>query len=291
MHPPENSDPPGFLAASTVAVIGLGLMGSSLALALQGQCKAVLGVDSSTEVIDQALERQIVERCSTDPFEILPGADIIILAVPVQSILAWIKAIPAYHHGPAIVLDLGSTKQEIVQAMQGMPPAFDPVGGHPMAGKEKLGIAHAEPGIFSRGPFMLTALERSSGRARSLAEEIVRAAGTQPVWIEPEMHDRLAAAASHLPFLLSAALVKSIPLEAKPLIGTGFRSASRLAATPTSMIGDVLKTNRENILASLESFLSELELLVDLLDRQQYDTLEQMLDQIRQDHHHLTGAQ
>jgi prephenate dehydrogenase len=116
------------LAHCRVAVIGLGLMGGSLALALRGQCNSLLGVDVDPEIVALALKRGIVDKASTDLSTILPGADLVVLAAPVLAILNLLKGLPQAHPGRAVVLDLGSTKARILEAMNGLPERFDPIG-------------------------------------------------------------------------------------------------------------------------------------------------------------------
>jgi prephenate dehydrogenase len=159
-----SSSEPDFLGEARVCILGLGLMGGSLAMALRDRCALLLGVDPDEQVLAQALERGIVERASSDAGVLLPESDLVILAAPVRSILRLLELLPELHPGRAVVLDLGSTKTQIVKAMADLPERFDPVGGHPMCGKEKTSLTNAESGLFNRAPFALTALSRSSSQ-------------------------------------------------------------------------------------------------------------------------------
>jgi prephenate dehydrogenase len=164
-----------------------------------------------------------------------------------------------------VVLDLGSTKQQIAAAMERLPSRFDPLGGHPMCGKESSSLQNAEAGLFQGAPFAFTPLRRTSPRALAFAEEIAREIGAAPVWLDPETHDRWVAAVSHVPFLIANVLAYATPGEAAPLVGPGFRSTTRLAVTPTPVVRDILATNRENILESLGRFRELLEELEGIL--------------------------
>lgn len=256
---------PPFLADCRVAVLGLGLMGGSLALALRGKCAALLGIDPDPAVLSLALERAVVNEASADPADLLPQADLVILAAPVSAILALIQELPELHPGRAVVIDLGSTKVEISAALAKLPERFDPLGGHPMCGKEQSSLAHAEAGLFRGAPFAFTPLERTSRRARSLAQQMAEAAGAHPVWLDASTHDEWTAATSHLPYLVSSALALATPVEASPLVGPGFRSATRLAAASAAMMSDVLLTNRGQTLAALERFKERLDQLTSFL--------------------------
>jgi prephenate dehydrogenase len=264
------NDPNSFLAGRRVAIIGLGLMGGSLALALRGRVAELLAADPDPATRMLAHERQIVDQVVADPVEIISLADVIILAAPVRAILAHIHLLgdmtihsqrlkePQPPISP-IVLDLGSTKQEIVEAMKTLPEIFDPLGGHPMCGKEISGLAHADADIFRGATFAFTPLERTGPRAHIFAEALVEAVGAVPLWIDPATHDRWVAATSHLPYLLANALAGVTPAEMAPLIGPGFRSTSRLAPSSLSVMLDILRTNRQPVLEALQLFQTQVE--------------------------------
>jgi prephenate dehydrogenase len=150
------------LSSTRVAIMGLGLMGGSLALALRGRCAELLGIDPDPDALALALELGAADRVSANPAELLPEADVIILAAPVLAILSLLQALPDLHPGSPIVLDLGSTKREIVQAMEALPVRFDPLGAHPMCGKETNTLRSAEASLFAGRPFAFTPLARTS---------------------------------------------------------------------------------------------------------------------------------
>jgi prephenate dehydrogenase len=270
---------PDFISEARIAILGLGLMGGSLALALRGHCQTLLACDPDLEALSLARQRGVVDEVSPDPAEILPRADVVILAAPLNTIFKLIDDLPTWHPGSAIVIDLGSTKSRVVEALKSLPPRFDPLGGHPMCGKEVAGLANAEASIFQDAAFAFTPLERTSSRARAFADGLAMVIGSRPVWLDPATHDRWTAATSHLPYLLAAALSLATPAEAAPLVGPGFRSTSRVAATPAGTMLDVLLTNRENILKSLVGFRQQLEDLEGKLARDETAVLKHALDQ------------
>ncbi len=158
------------LATSKIAIIGLGLMGGSLALGLRGKCAAIYGIDPNPATLELALSQQIVDYADSDSAKLPPEIDLVILAAPVPSIIALIHQLPFTISHPCIVMDMGSTKKLIVESMSRLPERFDPIGGHPICGKEKLSLANAERTLYYAAPFLLTPLERTSARALSAAD-------------------------------------------------------------------------------------------------------------------------
>ena len=276
------------LSEAKIAIVGLGLMGGSLALALKGKCAALYGVDSDQATLELARSNQIFDQADSDPTRLLSQADLIVLATPVPVIREFIKLLPSMVKGPCIVIDLGSTKQDIVQAMSGLPRNFDPVGGHPICGKENLGLKNAEASLFQNAPFVITPLERTTGRAREAVQQVISEIGARFIEMDAEEHDRALASTSHLPFLLSSALALSTPQDFVPFVGTGFKSTSRLAGTPSHMTMGILQSNRENILNALQAFRQSLNQVESALQNENYMQLEHIQNQSRSAYHSLT---
>jgi prephenate dehydrogenase len=272
------------LAEVRIAVIGLGLMGGSLALALRGKAAVLTGYDPDPQAVSLAERQEVVEQASSDLGEILPEADLVVLAAPVLAILDLLKRLGQLHPGPAVVLDLGSTKSQVISAMASLPERFDPLGGHPMCGKEKASLIHADAQMFRGAVFALTPLPRTSTWAKKLVQELVKEIGSQELWLDAEVHDRWAAATSHLPYLLANALTLATPIEAAPLVGPGFLSTSRLASSYVPMMLDVVQTNRQNILKALSTFRSSLDEIEGCLEREDFKQLEDVL--VRSAHQH-----
>ena len=269
------------LQDARIAIIGLGLMGGSLALALKGNCAGLYAIDADPATLELALDNEIVDQADRDPAKLLPQADLVIVATPVPAIIEYIQSLPSYTENPCVVLDLGSTKRDIVQGMANLPERFDPIGGHPICGKEKLGIEHADATLYQGATFVITALQRTTSRARSLARQLVRTLGAHWIEMDAEDHDRALAFTSHLPYLVSSALAGSLPGEYTGLTGTGFRSTARLAGTPSHMTLGILQSNRDNILSALYSFHHSLNEMAEALQAENYSQLEALLNQSR----------
>ena len=268
---------PGFFSRARVAILGLGLMGGSLALALRGRVGELTGIDPDPATLALAREWNLADHLAPAPEGLLEDADMIVLAAPISAILALIEALPGLHPGSPVVLDLGSTKKVVLERMARLPARFDALGGHPMCGKEHSSLAQAEAGLYRGAPFALVPLPRTTLRARSAALALVEAAGACPLWMDELDHDRWVAATSHLPYLVSSALAACTPPEAAPMSGPGFRSATRLAAQPPALMLDILATNRQNVLGVLRRLHARLDLFEHLLDSEDYAALERLL--------------
>jgi prephenate dehydrogenase len=260
-----SDEDPDFFAEKRVVILGLGLMGGSLAKALSGKCRLLTGIDPNPSTLRLASSEDVVDRAAAQPGKLLDDADLIILAAPVNTILTLLADLPSLCPGQAVVLDLGSTKRKICETMQNLPARFDPIGGHPMCGKETSGLANADPAIFNGAAFALVPLERTTPIARQTAESLVRLIGSFPVWLDAEEHDLQVAATSHLPYLVSNALAYCTPLGSSTLAASGFASTTRLAGTSPDMMMDVLQTNGDSILNSLHHYREHLELIENLL--------------------------
>jgi prephenate dehydrogenase len=276
------------LQDSKIAIIGLGLMGGSLALALKGKCAALYGIDSDRATLTLALDKRIVDRADSDPASLMPQADLAILATPIPAIIDSVQKLPSWCERPCIVIDLGSTKRDILQVMSALPQNFDPIGGHPICGKEKLGLENAEAKLFQDAPFVVSSLKRTTSRAKSAARQIISAIGANGIEMTAEDHDRILAATSHLPFLIASALACSTPCDHAPLLGPGFRSTSRLAGTPAHMMMGILRSNRDNVLNAVGSFRKSLDEIESALQAENFVELGNILDQSRASYHSLT---
>jgi prephenate dehydrogenase len=255
-----------------VAIVGLGLMGGSLAAALAQSraCRRVVGVARREEAVSQALEMGAIDMGTCDLVEGVTEADIVILATPVRSIMRLIQDIGSLLAPGCLLTDVGSTKQAVVERMQLLPPHVQPVGGHPMCGKESAGLSAAEPGLFAGATYVLTPLARTSDDAVALAAALVRALGARPLLLEPSHHDLLAASVSHLPYILSLGLVAAAESVGDDgvwqLAASGFRDTSRLAASDESVMLDILLTNRAEVSGMLSRFQHRLAEIGHLLD-------------------------
>lgn len=285
------NDDDGFnLSLAKIAIIGLGLMGGSLALALRGKCSAIYGIDPDSNTRQLAISQNIVDQAFDDPAEIISQADVIVLAAPVLAILSILSTLPEIMPNSCIIMDLGSTKVEIVRKMEELPARFDPIGGHPICGKERLSLENADRTLYYAAPFLVTPIERTTKKALSAITQIIDAIGAKLNILDATEHDRILALTSHLPFLLSSVLALTTPGSVAPYIGPGFRSASRLAGTSTSMMLGVILSNRENLLAALENVQDELAVITSALAEKDAETLNSTLQAAQASYIKIIGS-
>jgi len=271
-----------------VTIVGLGLMGGSLAGALKGQCRAVVGVARRAETVETASSLGLVDWGTTDVAEGVGQADIVILATPVRIIMRQLAEIGPLLPEGCLLMDLGSTKAQIVGEMAHLPEHVQPLGGHPMCGKESSGIEVADPALYQGCTFILSPLPRTSEAALSLGRELAETIGAHPLVLAGERQDFLVGTVSHLPYLLACALVATADAttSADPavweIVAGGYRDTSRVAGSDVSMMLDILLTNREEVLRAVRAYQARLASLARSLEAGDEGDLREALGTIRQ---------
>lgn len=274
MPPPDASEKR--LADCTVTIAGLGLMGGSLGLALRGQVARVIGIARRTETVQQALAVGAIDAGCATLAEGAADADIIVLATPISVILAQIEELSRLARqgrlrNGVVVTDIGSTKEQICDALDRLPSGVQPIGAHPMCGKETSGLEVAEAALFQAAPFVLCPLPRTAPQTMTLVKSLAEAVGACPLELDPARHDRLAAAISHVPYLASLATfiaandMAQRDAMAWRLAASGFRSTTRLAGSDDQMMADILLSNREAVLEQIDRVQAHLARLAALL--------------------------
>ncbi len=266
-----------FIENKNIAIIGLGLIGASIALAIKDNCNSLIGVDNNPEISRKAEKLGIFNQVIDDPYKLSSNIDLLILAIPVEAILDLLKSSDKLQCKNAILMDVGSSKKEIMEAMDKMPSNFEAIGGHPICGKEKLSIDNADPNLFIDTNFVLCKLKRTSQSTIDLSLHLLKLLKANPLWMTAEEHDLMIAYTSHMPYLISSALALSTPKNSSELISTGYKSTARLAATPSSMMLNVLTSNRENVISALKDFHENIEDLISILNKNDTAKLESTL--------------
>ncbi|MBN1318888.1 MAG: prephenate dehydrogenase [Anaerolineales bacterium] len=275
------------LAELDLTIVGMGLMGGSLAGALRGRCRSITGTSRSKETIAFAIDRGLIDKGTTDLVEGVAEANVVILAAPVRVILRQLDEIGPYLTNDCLLMDLGSTKSDIVKAMEKLPGHVQPLGGHPMCGKEISGIEAADPAIYKNATFILSPLSRTAEWALKLGESIAREAGARPLILEAGRQDFLVATVSHLPYLMACGLVgtadatTSIDPAAWQIVAGGFRDTSRLSGSDVTMMVDILLTNRQEVIKAVQVFESQMASLCKLVDGADEAELTRVLSGVR----------
>ncbi len=255
-----------------LAVVGLGLMGGSLALALRENAETITGIELNVEARQYAVEHKIVDAATDDLREGVAQADTVILAAPVRAIQAMVeRRIGSYLRSNTLLIDIGSTKRDICEAMGKLPVGIHAIGGHPMTGKEVSGVEASDKNLYQGRPFVLCPTRRTTPATRLRALGLVQALAAVPFEMEADRHDHLVAAISHLPYILSSALVATVAKEGQndptvwELAAGGFRDMSRLAGQDVQMMGDILSTNTQAVATLLALFRVQLAMLEAML--------------------------
>jgi prephenate dehydrogenase len=254
-----------------LALIGCGLMGGSFALALRqaGLVQHVTGFSASEATRQKALQLGVIDSTSASAAQAAQGADLVLVAVPVGATQETLSAIDPVLAPDALVMDVGSTKCNVVDAaraaLRHKLACFVPA--HPIAGKEVAGIEHADPLLYRDRQVILTPLPENTAAHVQRARQVWQALGSRVLELSPEAHDTSFAAVSHLPHLSAFALVNAVARQAQgaqhlSMAGPGFRDFSRIAGSEPSMWRDILLANREQVLrqsALMRQALEELE--------------------------------
>lgn len=257
-----------------VAIIGLGLIGGSLGLALKKSGEAdlrIVGIPRRSETIEQAIKLGAIDEGTTDHVKGVAETDLVFLCTPISLIIPVLKEIaPALKKG-AIVTDVGSSKQLIVaEAEKAMPKGTFFVGGHPMAGKETFKLEASEAELFKGKKWLLTPTSKTSKKALEQVNKLVALIGAEVIEIEPRTHDQVVAAISHLPLAAAAAIVNSVAESSQQdllakIAATGFRDTTRVASGDPLLGVDMFITNQKAVLKAISSFkraLSNIEKLI-----------------------------
>jgi prephenate dehydrogenase len=251
-----------------VALIGLGLIGGSIGLSLKQLSKSefdIVGYVRRPEVASKALSSGVVDRTETSLAETVKGADLVIIATPVLIVKEILSQIARHLPAGCVVTDTASTKVQVMKwAEEMLPPEVDFIGGHPMAGKETYGIQSAKADLFRGCTYCLTPSEKASAKSIDKVTSVVKELGAIPFFIDAQEHDRLVAGVSHLPMLLSTALVSVTTKnpswhKMSKLAASGYHDITRLASGNPAVNAHICMSNQEAILHWLDKFSQELE--------------------------------
>ena len=263
----------------TLALVGVGLIGGSVGLAVRrrGTARRIVGVDGRPDVLQQALARGAVDKARPDFCSAAAEADVVMFCTPVDVIAGQVLTAAAVCRPGTLLTDAGSTKAAVVRDVEArLPAGVDFVGGHPLAGSEKQGPEHADARMFEGRLVLLTRTPRTDDRALSRTADFWEALGAHIRVMDPEEHDRALAVTSHLPHLTASALAGITPPEWLGLTAGGFRDATRVAAGGPDLWAGIFLSNADAVLSAvgrLEGRLAEFRRALESGDREALTTI------------------
>ena len=271
-----------------ISIVGLGLMGASLAMALRkrGYAGHLVAYARKAAACEEALARGIVDAASNDPDAALKEATLVVLCAPIRSCADLAADIAPMLKPGTLVTDVGSTKGWICRQMAGILPPGVFVGSHPIAGSEKQGLQAASADLYENALTVVASHLDVPEEAAERVAELWKSAGARVCRMEPEDHDRLLARTSHLPHVAAAALAKVIGRDSAEKVGTfcgtGFYDSTRVASGSIAMWHDILMTNAPAVAEELRAFKAEVERVYDDLQAGRLDDVAKFLERARE---------
>ena len=268
-----------------IVVVGLGLMGGSLAAACRKKFpKArITGISRSHEALALARKKKWVHEATRDVLSGAHGADLVVLCTPVDTYLPYLKVIDKVCAKGALVMDVGSVKAAVLKDVNSRCwKNLSFVGCHPMVGSHRRGIQAVNPALYKGGLVLLTRDRKTCSRGYKAAKKFWQAFSSKIVELTPELHDKLVGEVSHLPHALAACLVHTVSMPALKVASTGFRDTTRIAAAASSVWRPIFSSNRKVMLGVLSRFERELRTFKKLLHSGDPQALGRYLDKAQQ---------
>ena len=259
-----------------VAIIGTGLIGGSMALAIKKKCLAhqIIGVSRHKSTLIWGKKSRVIDKGSQD-LSIIADADLVVLATPVNTILKLAGIILKFIRKDSIVTDVGSTKCEIVSKLSKIFPNY--VGSHPLAGSEKRGLVNASTDIFKNSLCILTPAKNTNPKALKIIKNLWNRLGARVIFLSPGTHDRILSFVSHLPHVIAFSLIDIVPDKYLKFGATGLKDTTRIALSDSRLWADILLSNRENMLESIEHFENNLSRIKSAINKRDERTLIKIL--------------
>jgi prephenate dehydrogenase len=233
-----------------VAIVGTGLIGGSLALAIKrrGLAREIVGVSRHKKSLLLAKRRGAIDSGS-QKLDIIKGADLVIISTPVDVILNLAPKLTAFLKKECIVSDVGSTKGKIVARLEKIFPNF--VGSHPLAGSEKRSIANAQACLFKDSLCLLTPTKKTNKKSLQKMNLLWKKVGARTLFLNPQSHDRILAFVSHLPHIVAFSLIDAVPPEFLRFGSGGLKDTTRIAASDSELWAEIFLSNRKNVLQAI----------------------------------------
>jgi prephenate dehydrogenase len=269
-----------------ITIIGLGLIGSSLAWALKksGQVGEVFGVDINEETVGYAARKGIIDSGSKELEDAVKHSDVVVIATYVSTIPTIARTVSSSASEGTIVTDVGSVKEKIVKAIEDFfPPHLYFVGGHPIAGTERSGVEASDSDLFRGKRCILTPTPKTNPEALARVKNLWESVGSRVFSMDVETHDRVFAFVSHLPHVVAYALLNSIVFQEEPenlleFAGGGLRDYTRIGASSPEMWSSIFLSNKENILEAIREFKKAIKAIERMIEREDWNGLKEELE-------------
>lgn len=250
-----------------VGIIGLGLIGGSLAKALKSRCNVeeIVACNRSKDVLETAFSQGVIDKYALDVTDIFKGCELVIICTPVDKIFEYAKKLTNFIDKDCIVTDVGSTKENIFKQMQVLSNKFIYIGGHPMTGSEKFRYHASKDYMFENAYYILTPNENVKDEAIKKLKSTIKNIGAIPIIISPFEHDYITAAISHMPHIIASSIVNTVKkLDNNEelihlLAAGGFRDTTRIASSSPDMWEGICIENKENILKVLDLLIDTIQ--------------------------------
>lgn len=271
-----------------VTIVGLGLIGGSLGYSIKDRKLAsVVGYARREETVKDALEKGIVDRGTSDLIESIKGSQLIIVCTSIDSVVDIVKEISDYVDPGTIIMDVGSTKHQIVFELNDiMPENVTFIGGHPMAGSDKAGIEAADRHLFDGATFILTPYGHVDNQRLIKINDFIEKLGMEVEYLSPDQHDIAVAAISHLPYLMAATMVNTIAGHEEKetflkVASSGFRDTTRVASSQALWGRNICVTNKDQILEMIGNFKDNLVYLESIIKLNKDEELQKYFENAR----------
>ncbi|MCM8801556.1 MAG: prephenate dehydrogenase [Candidatus Omnitrophica bacterium] len=263
-----------------IAIVGVGLMGGSLGLAIKdkGLSAEVLGISRKRKTLRLAKEKKAIDRGFRE-LSVLKDVDLVILATPVETIIDLAKKISKIISKDCLVTDVGSTKEKVVSYLDKLFPNY--IGSHPLAGSEKRGIRFADKDIFKGSLCILTPTKNTSFKALTKIKRFWQMLGVKVVLLSPQFHDKVLSFISHLPHILAFSLINTTPKRFLDFAASGFKDTTRIASSDREIWQDIFLSNRRCILKAIDLFQQNLSKIKSAIKTRDKEFLNKFINQAK----------
>jgi len=271
-----------------IVILGVGLMGGSLSLALRKKFPGVsiCGFARSQKSYDKLKKIRVLNRVERDLKNVVENADLVVLALPVEVIISYFKKIAPFLKKGAIVFDLGSSKGVIEKSIaKCLPKGVSFVGCHPLCGSEKSGAEFSKRDLYQGGVCLITSPSQS--KATKKIKKIWEELGSKVIFISPQRHDKFLSYLSHLPHIISFSLTKGFPKDHLKFTLQSFKDLTRISISPASVWAEIFLSNKKNVLVDLNRFIKTLKKFESLIKKSDKDKIIDLIKKINTKQRHL----